>query len=309
MANSWRAGSRTKARKPPPLWKISCTHVSMLNTQFKKILFPVDFSESCRGAARYVELFAGQFEAEIMLLHVVGMGVHGLPEDLLPGRKAQLNSFLAGELKYFATRRVCKTGDPACIIAEEARAWQPDLVMMPTHGCGFFRRFLLGSVASKVLYDLACPAWTSVHVSAAPPLENIHCRRILCGVDLGERSREILAWSAWLACEFQAELAIVQATPPIDTSEGGWYLGEDFATKALESVRSRIAKLKSESGTEGAHVFLKTGKFQTAIAQAATEFCADLLVIGRHGEGRSSGGTSPRAYSILSHSPYPVISI
>lgn len=42
--------------------------------QIKKILFPVDFSDSCFSAARYVELLAGQFQAEVMLLHVVAMG-------------------------------------------------------------------------------------------------------------------------------------------------------------------------------------------------------------------------------------------
>jgi hypothetical protein len=30
----------------------------------KKILFPVDFSKRCIGAARYVEAMAGRFEAE-----------------------------------------------------------------------------------------------------------------------------------------------------------------------------------------------------------------------------------------------------
>lgn len=39
--------------------------------EIKKILFPVDFSDTCLGAARYVEAFVGHFEAELMLLHVI----------------------------------------------------------------------------------------------------------------------------------------------------------------------------------------------------------------------------------------------
>jgi nucleotide-binding universal stress UspA family protein len=39
--------------------------------QIKKILFPVDFSEACLGASRYVEAFTGRFQAELTLLHVV----------------------------------------------------------------------------------------------------------------------------------------------------------------------------------------------------------------------------------------------
>src|ERR1700733_3047813 len=93
-----------------------------------KILFPVDFSPGCRSAARYVEAFAGRFEAEIMLLHVVGMGEHNLAEQLLPLRQAQLDAYLADELKYFATERICVIGDdPASEIVAAALRWQPDL--------------------------------------------------------------------------------------------------------------------------------------------------------------------------------------
>jgi nucleotide-binding universal stress UspA family protein len=33
--------------------------------QLKRILFPVDFSPRCRGAAAYVESLAGRFDAEL----------------------------------------------------------------------------------------------------------------------------------------------------------------------------------------------------------------------------------------------------
>src|ERR1700691_4943702 len=171
----------------------------------KKILFPVDFSPACANVARYVEAFAGQFEAEIMLLHVVGPGDGELtlPEELLPLRQAQLNAFLAGELKYFSTDRVCVTGDePAPEIVAAALRWQPDLVMMPTHGLGAFQRFFFGSVAATILRDLDCPVWTSVHSEIALPLEDIHCRRILCALDLTERSQTVLAWASALAAEY-----------------------------------------------------------------------------------------------------------
>jgi len=66
--------------------------------QIKKILFPVDFSDACRGAARYVEAFAARFEAEIMLLHAAGKREQ-------QQAKAQLDAFLASELRSFTTHR------------------------------------------------------------------------------------------------------------------------------------------------------------------------------------------------------------
>src|SRR5581483_4838609 len=105
----------------------------------KKILFPVDFSPQSIGAARYVEAFAGRFQARIQLLHVVSNGERILAEELLPARQRQLDEFLTTELRYFDTERVCVTGDPAEKIVEAADAWSPDIVMMPTHGVGLYR--------------------------------------------------------------------------------------------------------------------------------------------------------------------------
>jgi len=272
----------------------------------KKILFPVDFSDSCLGAARYVEALAGQFEAEIMLLHAVGMGEHNLAEELLPVRRAQLDAFLADELKYFTTERICVTGDASSEIVDAARRWSPDLVMMPTHGLGVFRRFLLGSVTAKVLYDLACPVWTSAHLETAPALEEIHCRRVLCAVDLAERSQNILEWAAWLAGEYGAALGIVHATAELPVAHYGWNREEEFAQSVSEHTARRIEMLLQETSTTG-QLFVSSGNPAKVVAHAVRDFDADLLVMGRH----SGPGTylHQNAYAILCDSPCPVISV
>ncbi len=205
-----------------------------------KILFPVDFSNECVGAARYVEAVAGRFESEVTLLHVVCPGEHTLADELLPKRQAQLSAFLADELKYFATQRVCVTGDdPALAIEQAARTRKPDLIMMPTHGLGAFRRLLLGSVTAKVLHDVRCPVWTSVHAEAAPRLENIHCRRILCTVDLNERSQSVLDWAASIAAEYEAALGIVHATPELSATYASLSVEQEFEqTVSAEATKA-----------------------------------------------------------------------
>ena len=276
----------------------------MAMPQIKKILFPVDFSNACVGAARYVEAFAGQFEAEIMLLHAASR------EDDRLG-KMKLDGFLASELKSFTTHRVYKTDqvqDPSRTIAETARSWNPDLVMMPTHGLGFFRSHLLGSVTAKTLHDLKCPIWTSVHTESAPPLEEIHCRKILCSVYLSEHSRDILAWAAWLAGEYQASLGIVHATVGAEALTAGWHLREEFAHYAVTQAQLRLDALQRDVGT-AAQVFINPGAPKTVVAAAASEFQADLLVIGRHGKAGLVGDLFPNANAIVRESPCPVISI
>lgn len=274
----------------------------------KKILFPVDFSAASLGAAHYVEAFAGRFEAEIMLLHVVGMGEHNLAEELLPRRQTQLDSFLGDELKYFTTQRLCVTGDPSSEIAGAARRWSPDLVMIPTHGLGVFRPRLLGSVTAKVLHDLNCPVWTGVHSEAAPPLDQIHCRRVLCAVDLTDRSRMILEWASWLAGEYQAALGIVHATPELPSANYGLSIKEDYAQPVSEQAKRRIEILQTSVGAAG-QVFINSGTPAKMVACAAKGFGADLLVIGRHSRAGVAGYLRHNAYAILRDSPCPVISI
>jgi len=276
-----------------------------------RILFPVDFSDGCLSVARYVEFMAGLFEAEIMLLNVVGMGEGGLTlaEERLPGRQAQLDEFLADELKYFTAERVCVTGDdPVPEIVAAAERWQPDLVMMPTHGLGVFRRLLLGSVTAKILHDLDCPVWTSVHSDAVLPLEQIHCRRILCALDLGDRSQSVLQWAAALAGESEADLGIVHATPELSAGYAGWALEQEFADSVSKQAAERIEKLQAAAGT-AARVFIRGGDSAKVIAAAARDSGADLLVIGRHDATGISGYLRQNAYAILRDSPCPVISI
>ena len=273
--------------------------------QLKKILFPVDFSDSCLGAARYVEAFACQFEAEITFLHAVSEHDSSLMEK----RKAQLDAFHVGEVAGFPIRRVCTVADdPSRAIAEAVRSSSPDLLMMPTHGLGFFRRHLLGSVTSKMLHDLKCPIWTAVHAEVAPPLEQIRFRKILCSIDLTEHSRYILEWAAWLAGEYQATLGIVHAIVAADGFAAGWHLREELGRYLSTQAEMRIEALQKEAGTK-AQVFINPGTPKTVVAHAAAEFKADLLVIGRHGHPGLIGDFFPNATAILRESPCPVISI
>src|ERR1044071_9879738 len=121
---------------------------------FKRILFPVDFSERCRGAARYAVAMAERFEAELLLLHVVETPV-ARPSDLDFGALAFASDSeahiedAAAMLQQFvdvAAERRVERGDPARTILRVAHEISADLIMMPTHGYGAFRRFILGSV-------------------------------------------------------------------------------------------------------------------------------------------------------------------
>jgi nucleotide-binding universal stress UspA family protein len=188
------------------------------------------------------------------------------------------------------------------------RSWSPDLVMMPTQGLGFFRSFLLGSVTAKVLHDVECPVWTGIHEEDAPPLEKITWSRVLCAIDLGDRSPDVLAWAAFLAREHQAELRIVHATPALEAAAIGRYLDDEFIVSLAAEAKSRIAALQAAVGTN-ATIQIARGNPRPAVTSAAKEFSADLLVIGRHNSAGIAGRLRHNAYAIIRSSPCPVISI
>lgn len=275
--------------------------------EIKKILFPVDFSDTCLGAARYVEAFVGHFEAELMLLHVID---ESSDEEQQWLSKVQLDAFLSNELKYFTTFRTMCSGDPATEIHEVVESWKPDLVMMPTHGLGSFRRFLLGSVTAKVLHDVDCPVWTGAHAETAPRLEDIHCRKILCALDLRERSEQVLSWGAELATSFGASLAVVHAMEPTDISICGWYLnlGDWFRRYAATRTRFCLEALVNRARVK-CDVFVKPGGPVRVSAAVAREYKADLVVIGRYGCADVAGHLLETSYDIIRESPCPVISV
>ena len=266
--------------------------------KIKRILFPVDFSERCEGAARYVEALAGRFEAEVRLLHVVDTDVHGPEAHGLQGsRQALLEAFLTKELAYCSAQKICVVGDPATQIVETARSWAPDLIMMSTRGFGFYRPTLLGSVTAKVLHDVEAPVWTDIHSEEAPALEKLAVRKVLCAIDLEKRSRQILDWAAFLACEYQAELGIVHAIPLVE------------APPLLAEVRTKISALLKEAGVRATPITIDRGEPAEVVTGAAKDFAADLVIIGRHSGSGGKGYLRHNAYAILRKSMCPVISI
>ena len=200
-----------------------------------RILVPLDFSERCVGAIRYAEALAAQAGSEITLLHVLeplrynfatlegGVGLSELMENLDVQARQQLEAFRCEALERFQVTRVVLEGDPARSIVDYARAQHIDLIAMPTHGYGLFRRFILGSVTAKVLHDAECPVLTGVHMEEAPPMESLAIRTVLCAVDLGPQSRKALGWAAQVAANFSARLVLAHAVPCIESLPGEYF--------------------------------------------------------------------------------------
>jgi nucleotide-binding universal stress UspA family protein len=279
-----------------------------------KILLPVDFSERSLGAARYAKTLADHFHAELHLLHVLtpphyefgALEIGGsMLADIYTNRAAQvekeLETFLCAELEGAQTRRMVLEGDPAQEIVEYAHGEKVGLIVMPTHGYGPFRRFILGSITAKVLHDADCPVWTGVHLEDAPRVMPQPFQEILCAVDLGPQSCKTLEWATSMQKAFGARLTVVHAMAVRGP--------DDESAREVElEVRADLARLQQSFGTE-AEFEIAVGDPPQAVCAIAEKRKAGLLVIGRGSAAGVFGRLRTNAYAIIRQSPCPVVSV
>jgi nucleotide-binding universal stress UspA family protein len=278
-----------------------------------KILLPVDFSEQGDGAAQQAGALARYFGSEIILLHVNPLRVPTFtstrefsgPIDtgwitvLEVQARRSLNTYHQADLTGAKVTKTVLTGDPAASIVEFAHREKPDLIVMPTHGYGPFRRFLLGSVVAKVLHDSEVPVWTGAHLqrSSQPMWRRIN--RVLCAINLQTPERTLL-WARDFACEFKAEIIVVHAVHEPEPKDPA----ELSAVQASEKIRCLQRKL-----SVGGEILIEEGDPTQVVRAAATRRNANLVVIGRSPREGVSGRLRPNAYSIVRDAPCPVVSV
>jgi nucleotide-binding universal stress UspA family protein len=276
------------------------------------IVFPLDYSEACRRTAPYVELAARSFDARISLLHVLSL-FPAWAGDMLPFLSdSEMQMLLSRERKalYAFARQVFSNdivenraeveavahlqGEPAAKIVQYATEHNADLIMLPTHGLGIFRRLLIGSVTAKILHDAPMPVWTSVHgPQITEPGVNVFSERILCAIDLGPHSLQVIRSAQWLAERLKAKWCVVHAV-------------EREANK--QKARAEAMRLLDEAGVR-APVCVGCGSPAIAIREQARETGSDLIVIGRGCLTEHWGRLRTNAYAIIRESPCPVFSV
>ncbi len=286
--------------------------------QMAQILLPVDFSENCKGAARYAGMLACRWHSELTMLHVVPKSEYPIvgmeaPPDFFELRRAvvseadkNLDAFLNEELRGLSVKRLVVEGDPASEIVKTAHATRSDLIVMPTHGYGPFRRFLLGSVTAKVLHDADCPVLTGVHMEKGPTQAAVF-RNILCAVDLGPQSTAALTWAGRIAEELGANLNVIHVLPPVEVGQAR-YFDQQFNAAVQRSARDAVEELQNRVGTH-ATVIIDNGDVSKIVHGAAESLKSDLVVIGRHVDAGILGRLRTHAYAIVREAPCPVLSV
>ena len=282
------------------------------------ILFPVDFSASCVAMAPYVKREATLFGAKVSLMYVFDPASHnGFELYLMRGSgeiaeehqtiaRDRLNSFLQAEFPLSENPRIVVAGDAATQIAEVARNGF-DLIIMPTHA-GTFRRMLIGSTTAKVLNDADSPVLTSRHAETIAPRPSEH-RELLCTIGLDQDSERVLRYAHQVAEEGHSNLHIIHAIQVADPKVPVQLdLEEQVQSEERQQAHQRIADLQRRVGSQ-APVRIVVGPIKEALLEAARQFDADALIIGRSPQSGVQGRLRDLTYAMVRDSPCPVLSI
>jgi nucleotide-binding universal stress UspA family protein len=282
------------------------------------VLLPINFSDKCKASAEYARFLASRANAKIIVMHVLedvpyefasmefsGVALHELVIERKKQAEKQLREFAATNLAGVNLEVVLMEGDPATRIVQKAHEANVNAILMPTHGYGPFRRFILGSTTAKVLHDADVPVWTGVHIEEAVNQPRIET--ILCAIDLGEASERVAHWAGNAAREVGAKLTAVHVVPSLERMPGE-YFERDWEVQVRKTVRADIQKVLAGKAPH-AEVLIEGGDPADTICEIARQRGADLIVIGRGTASGIFGRMRAHAYEIIRDSPCPVVSV
>ena len=134
--------------------------------KFAHVLVPIDFSDQARRALRAADELCQSYGANLTLLHVhtiVGVAVLDFTYIERPQDVVRITEAAEGQLRTWADdlgtpkdkiHISVTTGDPVNEVVRLSE--EHDLIVMSTHGRSGLTRFLMGSVAERVVRGAHC---------------------------------------------------------------------------------------------------------------------------------------------------------
>ncbi len=224
-------------------------------------------------------------------------------QEMRAQQEQRLNEFASAHFSGIRHTERIEDGEPAAVIEWVAKCESTDLIMMPTRGLGKFTRLLLGSVTAKVLHDLACPVWTSIHRPDAAQALLGGYRSVVCAIGVNPDDHVFNAASLF-AHTYRAKVSLLYIQSPSN---------EQDQQITAQSIKRRFDRAYlADGGGVAADVsvrVLQGGDIAEAICCAARDEGADLLIVGRGHAREHFSGTLSHLYSIIRESSCPVLSV
>lgn len=214
---------------------------------YTRILVPLDGSSFSEQILPYAGVFAEAFGVPVELLRVNDPDIRPPFWPTLPGREY---------LKQVATRclsvslrvdHVEESGKPAAVIVERAKRDPACLIAMATHGLSGARRWLLGSVASKVAHTTTNPLLFIRPSDGHDPAKSIKLKTVFVPLDGSGLAEKVLPHVIVLAKKMKLEMHLLRVyLLPTDA----YMVGDEVYRQALGEQKDLIKK-DAETYLEG----------------------------------------------------------
>lgn len=269
-----------------------------------RLLVPLDGSALAERALTWATALAKRTRGELLLLRVVpptpapvsAGEIPRLERKLIEAAQRYLDQ-CASRITGVQVRTRVALGDPASVIVATAEEERHDLVVMGTHGRDDLQRWLLGSVADRVVRSVTGPVLL-ITPGASDPLPALLAGarapgRLLVPLDGSPLAESILPVAGELATALDAELLLLRVTPPLaDVAPlvpvPDFYVGVDLVavqaeiereeTDYLEGVAERLRAKGQRVST-----LRRTGAPAETIVAVAEQEGALLIAMSTHG--------------------------
>lgn len=278
----------------------------MSTFNIRKILVPIDFSDTSLIALEYAKQMARLYKASLTILHVF----EGLTYSIdLPVTKAFLKgspaskNILEEQLSALAFKIHSEAGVKADYILAGGKAHVQvnaiakekhfDIVIMGTHGASGVQEFFLGSNAYRVVSQANCPV-----ITIQKQLDHVGFNNILVPIDSSFHSLGKVKYAIEIARQYNAKLLVLGM------------IRDDDDVHTLSIKMKQVSKYLNAAKISFETEIVSSDDFADTTLTHAKIGKADLIVIMNGQESDSLNIIiSSYAQQIVNHSKIPVLSV
>jgi nucleotide-binding universal stress UspA family protein len=274
----------------------------------KKILIPIDFSETSLLAIEHAAFTAQLLKAELVLLHIIEkhyerfnvvvpqMSIDA-PSEVTNAIEERLEGIAADIQKKYGVKSTCITtrGNIFEEVISISKENEADIIVMGTHGTSGFVDFFLGSNTYKVITKSEIPV-----LSVQAHAKQVGFQKIVLPIDNSAHSRQKVHHAIVIANHFASVIEVIG-------------LGSKSAPTEYAQIEAKIAQVEKfikDSNIACSSKMIDGSNQAKMTLEYADGANADLIIIMGDQEenitGRFMGAYSQQ---IVNHSSIPTLTI
>jgi len=255
-----------------------------------KILVPLDGSQLSETILPYARTIADALKCPVELLAAIEPGTLSAKGQSDP-QKASMN-YLKGVATSFPDSRsvscTVEIGIPAEVIVDKASSQPDTFITMSTRGRSGIQRWLIGSVADKVLHATTNPLLLVKGETTAKTSGDATLRKILVPLDGSPLAEKALPHVVQLATKMMMEVVLVQApaapraaSVEQDSDPAFQQIAKEIIKKAQGYLEARVKELQAK-GLKVSSLLLD-GEAAGEIIDLARKTPNNLIAMRTHG--------------------------